>query len=84
MKTYLSVSQLCKKLPVSRALIYKLINNGTIPVHRLGGKILIAEDELEEVMKPKPPPQPPIAGLEDPEFAKRHRQLLEKAAKMHR
>jgi excisionase family DNA binding protein len=50
-KRYLSVRQLCELLPVRKSFIYRLIHDGGIPSTRLGGRILIPEDELARLLE---------------------------------
>lgn len=82
MKNYLTVNQVCERLPVSKTLIYRLINNGTIPSGRLGGKILIAEEDLEKVIhaQGKPAGKSAKESPSDSEFAAFQQKLRKKVA----
>jgi excisionase family DNA binding protein len=51
MKNYLSVSQVCKRLPVGKSLVYRLITTGELPSTRFGSKILVPEDELISLLE---------------------------------
>jgi excisionase family DNA binding protein len=63
-KRSLSVSDVRERLPVCKSLVYRLVNDGTRPSTRFGGKILIPEDGLEGLLargagRDEPPPAPP-------------------------
>lgn len=46
LKRYLSVKQICERLPVRKSLIYRLVRDGGLASTRLGNKILVAEEDL--------------------------------------
>jgi excisionase family DNA binding protein len=70
MKRYLSVKEICERLPVCKSLVYRLVRDGELPATRLGGKILVPEEDLaalleagEKRLGPEPPsPQKPPRG----------------------
>jgi excisionase family DNA binding protein len=51
MKRYLSVKEVCERLPVGKSLVYRLVRDGTLPSTRLGGKILVDEDGLVAILE---------------------------------
>lgn len=55
MKKYLSIKQICERLPVSKTLVYRLVKEGTIPSTLLGGKILVPEDALDALLEDRQP-----------------------------
>jgi excisionase family DNA binding protein len=59
-KTYLSVKQVCERLPVCKSLVYRLVKDGAIPSARLGGKILIPEDALIAILERSVEETPPL------------------------
>jgi excisionase family DNA binding protein len=58
LKRYLSVKQVCERLPVCKSLVYRLVREGVIPSTRLGGKILIPEEDLLTILQ-QPPQESP-------------------------
>jgi excisionase family DNA binding protein len=62
LKRYLSVKEICARLPICKSLVYRLVRDGTIPSTRLGGKILVPEEGLVAILRQpveEPPPDPP-------------------------
>lgn len=50
---HLSPKEAAIHLGVSPSLIYKMINNGTLPAHRIGEKLLcIKPSDLDQVYRP--------------------------------
>ena len=50
-REYLSVKELKDRLGVSGNLIYEQVRKGVLPSVRLGGRILIPVDALEQLMQ---------------------------------
>ena len=50
-REYLSVKEFKDRLGVSRNLIYEQVRQGVLPSVRLGGRILIPVDALEQLMQ---------------------------------
>ena len=51
-KPFLKVTELSKILNVSRSTIYNLINNGTIPIIKVGNRTLISRQDVYHIFKP--------------------------------
>ena len=49
-KDVLSVSDLCKLLPIGRSKVYELLKNGTIKSIRVGTRILILKEKVLEFL----------------------------------
>lgn len=43
----LTINQACNLLNVSRSKIYELLNDGSIPAHKVGRKTLISRNTLQ-------------------------------------
>ena len=65
LKRYLSVKQVCERLPVCKSLVYRLVSDGTIPSARLGGRILIPEDALAAILQ-QPAPEEEVQEIPQP------------------
>lgn len=50
-KPFLKVMELSKILNVSRSTIYNLINNGTIPIIKVGKRTLISRQDVDHIFK---------------------------------
>jgi excisionase family DNA binding protein len=50
-KPFLKVTELSKILNVSRSTIYNLINNGTIPIIKIGNRTLISKKDSDRIFK---------------------------------
>lgn len=50
-KPFLKITELSKILNVSRSTIYNLINNGTIPIVKVGNRTLIKKEDVEHVFQ---------------------------------
>ena len=48
-KPFLKVTELSKILNVSRSTIYNLINNGTIPIIKVGNRTLISREDFDRI-----------------------------------
>ena len=92
LKRYLSVKQVCERLPVCKSLIYRLVRDGVIPSTRIGGKILVPEDGLlaflegggklhGELPLPSPPARP---GCQSDGFATYYMKIMDEVAKKKR
>ncbi|MFQ5899821.1 MAG: helix-turn-helix domain-containing protein [Candidatus Methylomirabilia bacterium] len=53
----LTISEACQRLRISRATLYKLVKRGTLPLVKVGGKSLITEEALQNLLRPQPPGQ---------------------------
>ena len=92
MKTYLSVKQVCERLPVCKTLVYRLVREGVIPSTRIGGKILVPEDGLLALLEGAgklhgelPPPSPasrPVRRGDD--FAAYYMKIMNEVARKKR
>ena len=49
-KDVLSVSDLCKLLPIGRSKVYELLKNGTIKSIRVGTRIIIPKENVLEFL----------------------------------
>jgi len=47
----LTIPEVCERVRVSRATLYRLIKRGTLPLVKIGGKSLIAEDALQKLIR---------------------------------
>jgi excisionase family DNA binding protein len=88
LKRYLSVRQICERLPVCKSLVYRLVRDGEIPSARLGGKILVREDDLVAMLErrqsrkePPPRPAPPRTG---DGFVAYYQKIMDEVARKHR
>jgi excisionase family DNA binding protein len=50
-KPFLKITELSKILNVSRSTIYNLINNGTIPIIKVGNRTLIKKQDIDHVFQ---------------------------------
>ncbi|MFQ5684338.1 MAG: helix-turn-helix domain-containing protein [Candidatus Binatia bacterium] len=46
----MTIPEACERVRVSRATLYKLIKRGALPLVKIGGKSLIAEDALQKLI----------------------------------
>jgi excisionase family DNA binding protein len=53
-RTLLSVAESCTSLGVSRSTLYALIRSRRLPARKLGGRTVIAVDDLREMIKKLP------------------------------
>jgi excisionase family DNA binding protein len=91
-KTYLSVKQVCQRLPVCKTLVYRLVREGVIPSTRIGGKILVLEDGLLALLEGggklhgelPPPSPPPRDGRQADSFAAYYMKIMDEVAKKRR
>ena len=60
----LSAAETAQILRVSRATVYRLINAGELPAHRIGGSLRIDRDELRDYIATAAatPPEPEAAA----------------------
>ncbi|WP_368077363.1 helix-turn-helix domain-containing protein [uncultured Duncaniella sp.] len=49
-RRFLTVRQVSERLHISRRTIFDMIDNGTVPHYKIGGKLLIAEQDLENLL----------------------------------
>ncbi len=52
-KKWINPVELLEILPFSKPTLYRRLKDGTIPCIRIGGRIFIDEEELDEILKPK-------------------------------
>jgi excisionase family DNA binding protein len=57
-KSYLSIRQICERLPVCKTLVYRLVRDGDLPSTRFGGKILVPVEALEALLEGRAPAEP--------------------------
>ena len=92
MKTYLSVKQVCERLPVCKTLVYRLVREGVIPSTRIGGKILVLEDGLLALLEGGGKvhggmPNPSLScrpSRKDDNFTAYYLKIMNEVAKKHR
>ena len=49
----LSIPEACEILGVSRATIYRRINDGSVRVVRLGGRVIVPSTEIDRILSPE-------------------------------
>lgn len=49
-RRFLTVRQVSERLHISRRTIFDMIDKGTVPHYKIGGKLLIAEQDLENLL----------------------------------
>ena len=47
----LNVKQVSERLSVSTSKVYKLVEKGDLPYHRIGGAIRVSEEQIEEYLR---------------------------------
>ncbi len=50
-KQYLSINETCELLGLSRSTIYRLVKTNKINITKIGGRVIIAKSEIEELLK---------------------------------